>query len=152
MFYLSAPETMADKVDVLWVWSGRCLWVFDVLKKTRGAGRQKRFPALDKSWEKHVQSFFCYSRTSTVSGQTDAAAAPYLCSCILRVMTWWTSCNISATVASGASVTQDRGTGFHLPTWIKPGSERTQVKGPTFYPCSDLYFHTSGAASHDSLF
>lgn len=27
---------------------------------------------------------------------------------------------MSATVASGASVTQDRGNGFHLPTWIKP--------------------------------
>lgn len=44
----------------------------------------------------------------------------HLCSWILRVMTWWTSCSMSATVASGASVTHDRGTGFHLPTWINP--------------------------------
>lgn len=51
--------------------------------------------------------------------------APYLCSCILSVTTWWTSCSMSATVASGESVTQDRGTGFHLPTWIRP--EHSQV-------------------------
>lgn len=44
----------------------------------------------------------------------------YLCSWILRVMTWWTSCSMSATVASGASVTHDSGTGFHRPTWIRP--------------------------------
>lgn len=48
------------------------------------------------------------------------AGATHLCSCIFRVITWWTSCSISATVASGASVTHDRGTGFHLPTWINP--------------------------------
>lgn len=101
------------------------LWVFDISKKTGDAGRQKMFPALDKSWGKTRPVFFL---TSTVSGQTDAVSALYLCSCILRVMTWWTSCNISATVASGASVTQDRGTGFHLPTWIKPAGERRQER------------------------
>lgn len=53
--------------------------------------------------------------------------ASYLCSCILRVITWWTSCSISATVASGASVTQDRGTGFHLPTWIRPEHTHTHT-------------------------
>ena len=51
----------------------------------------------------------------------------YLCSCIFRVMTWWTSCSMSATVASGASVTQDRGTGFHLPTWIRPEHTHTSL-------------------------
>lgn len=56
---------------------------------------------------------------------TDVTWASYLCSCILRVITWWTSCSISATVASGASVTQDRGTGFHLPTWIRPEHTHT---------------------------
>lgn len=55
-----------------------------------------------------------------VGPATAVKSAPYLCSWILRVITWWRSCSISATVASGASVTLDRGTGFHLPTWIKP--------------------------------
>lgn len=54
-----------------------------------------------------------------------AMSALYLCSCILRVITWWTSCSMSATVASGASVTQDSGTGFHLPTWIEPKHTHT---------------------------
>lgn len=54
----------------------------------------------------------------------DVMSVSYLRSCILRVMTWWTSCSMSATVASGASVTQDRGTGFHLPTWMRPEHKR----------------------------
>lgn len=54
---------------------------------------------------------------ASVSGR---GGSSYLCSCILRVMMWWTSCSMSATVASGASVTHDRGTGFHRPTWIRP--------------------------------
>lgn len=58
----------------------------------------------------------------------DVMPASYLRSCILRVITWWTSCSISATVASGASVTQDRGTGFHLPTWMRPEHTHTHVK------------------------
>lgn len=67
----------------------------------------------------------------------------HLCSWILRVITWWTSCNMSATVASGASVTHDRGSGFHLPTWINPKKtnnrkrwgEPRHIAGPGLISC-----------------
>lgn len=72
---------------------------------------------------------------ASVSGR---GGSSYLCSCILRVMMWWTSCSMSATVASGASVTHDRGTGFHRPTWIRPAggldtrTHTTQQFSPLF--------------------
>lgn len=69
---------------------------------------------------------------------TDVTWASYLCSCILRVITWWTSCSISATVASGASVTQDRGTGFHLPTWIRP--EHTHTRAQKYETTTDVFY------------
>lgn len=83
-----------------------------------------------------------------IDRQIDVMSAPYLCSCILRVITWWTSCNMSATVASGASVTHDRGTGFHLPTWIKPKQTHRDSEKTLGCSVSFLFLCKCGCCVH----
>lgn len=47
----------------------------------------------------------------------------HLCSWIRNVTMWYTSINMSATVASGASVRKWMGRGFHRPTLMMPGEK-----------------------------